>query len=383
MDAKVYYLQARSAFHFGLRGVGIEETAVHAPSDTLFAALCYALLERFGRSTLEEFLAGFHDHVPPLLLSSTFPYVLARRERQVEWKIPSLFQEDQIIRFFPRPPTWPSGIPHLPDERKAIKRIEWLSENVFRAWLNGENLSVHWEPKRNLVQGGRIWLSEEEWQQVAGWRDEDSNEILLWALDDVPRVTVDRQTSASAVYQTGIVRFQPGGGLWFLACWREDWQERGEVGLRILGDAGIGGERSAGYGLFHLHGPFPSPSLPTPQAGGLFLTLSLYFPTEEELPAVLKEKQVSYRLCLRRGWMSSPEEVPHPDGKLLRGSALRRRAVRMFAEGSVLYWPEGKTTLGMLADVTPQAFHPAQGNVGHKVWRYGYALPVGYKGGER
>ena len=59
MDLRAYHLQARSAFQFGLRGVGIEASAPYAPSDTVFSALCHALRQQFGVDTLEEFLQGY------------------------------------------------------------------------------------------------------------------------------------------------------------------------------------------------------------------------------------------------------------------------------------------------------------------------------------
>ena len=378
MDFGVYHLQALSAFHFGLRGVELEATATHAPSDTLFSALCHALREQFGLACLQEFLLGFAEPEPPVTLSSAFPYALARGEKQEDWVLPRQIEAGQAVRFFPRPLDWPPGLPDLADERKNVKGIEWVSETLFRGWINGENLSAHWR-KENWVHDKHVWLTEQERQQIAGWRDEDSDEIRLWTVGDVPRVTVDRRHSGSAVYQAGQLRFQPGGGLWLLARWHEDWRQRGETALRVLGETGIGGERSSGYGQFILHGPHSVAALPEPIAGERFVTLALYFPKEQELPAVLKDERVSYRLRVRRGWMSSPDQVQGPGGKAVRGSALRRRAVRMFAEGSLLYWPEGRTTLGDLADVTPEAFDPARG--GHNVWRYGYALPVRYRGG--
>jgi CRISPR type III-A-associated RAMP protein Csm4 len=155
--------------------------------------------------------------------------------------------------------------------------------------------------------------------------------------------------------------------------WQKDWQKQGELALQVLGDAGVGGERSAGHGLFRLHGPHPLSGLPDPTPGGRFLTLSLYYPTEAELKDVVGGDDISYRFQVRRGWMSSPDQVESAEDEALSGSALRRKAVRMFAEGSILCWPEDKTALGDLADVTPDVFSP------HKVWRYGLAWAVGYR----
>ncbi len=384
MDTMAYHLEARAPFHFGLRGVGIEATALHGPSDTLFSALCHAIRQQFGLDTLRDFLADFFTPDPPVMLSSAFPYLLVRREEEVEdWQPPHPFDPGQAIRFFPRPIEPPPGMPDVPEERKTVRRIAWVSESIFRAWMAGDEnaLRREWIKKiviggqrmeyPNLVQGRRVWLTTDEREKVAGWRDEETDAIRLWAIGDVPRVTVDRRASTSTVYQAGRVWFQPGGGLWLLVRWREDWRDRGEVALQVLGDEGIGGERSAGHGLFRPLGPHTLAPLPHPKPGERFLTLSLYYPTETELEDVLADDAVSYRFQMRRGWMASPDRVESPTGEVLRGSALRRKAVRMFAEGSILRWPGGKKILGALADATPEAF------TAHRVYRYGLAFPVG------
>jgi CRISPR-associated protein Csm4 len=157
--------------------------------------------------------------------------------------------------------------------------------------------------------------------------------------------------------------------------WRPDWQKRGELALQVLGDAGVGGERSSGHGLFHAYGPHEMPGLLEPVPGGRFLTLSLYYPREGELAEVLGGEDVGYRLWVRRGWMASPDRVQSGEHGMLSGSGLRRKAVRMFAEGSILRWP-GTVPLGALADVTPDAYRQSGG---HAVWRYGYAYPLGYR----
>jgi CRISPR-associated protein Csm4 len=392
MDATTYHLEARAPFHFGLRGVGIEATAAYGPSDTLFSALCHTIRQQFGLARLEAFLDGYPSPDPPLLLSSAFPYVLVRREEEVEdWQQPEPFDPNQAIRFFPRPLELPPGVPDDPDQRKMVKRVAWVSENILRAWVmdDQKTLAGEWVEKGdvggqeieypNLVQGRRVWLSADEREKVAGWRDEETDAIRLWAVGDMPRVTVDRRASTSAVYQAGRVWFPPGGGLWLLTRWRADWRERGKLALQVLGDAGVGGERSAGHGLFRPHGPHALDDLPDPAPGGCFVTLSLYHPTPDELPQVLREDEVRYRFQVRRGWMSSPDNSRDGRERLVKGRALRRKAVRMFAQGSILRWPQGKTVLGDLADVTPDVFHRA-----HKVWRYGLAWPVGYraKGGK-
>ena len=76
---EVYQLEPRAAFHFGLRGVGVEETGSWCPADTLFGALCITLGQwaRDGTAALEAWLDGFppaSGGAPPWRLSSAFPY---------------------------------------------------------------------------------------------------------------------------------------------------------------------------------------------------------------------------------------------------------------------------------------------------------------------
>jgi CRISPR type III-A-associated RAMP protein Csm4 len=158
--------------------------------------------------------------------------------------------------------------------------------------------------------------------------------------------------------------------------WHADWQARGEQALWALGDGGIGGERSAGHGQFVLRGPYPSNPLPAPAPGETFVSLSLYHPKQSESAQMVEGAGIAYRFELRRGWMSSPDHTQAQDGQVYQGQALRRKAVRMFAEGSVLRYPGDVGGLGGLADVTPERFTE------HPVYRYGIAWPVAYQAKE-
>jgi CRISPR-associated protein Csm4 len=128
----------------------------------------------------------------------------------------------------------------------------------------------------------------------------------------------------------------------------------------MLGDAGVGGERSSGHGQFELE-VVDSLSLTEPSAeeGQGYVTVSLYWPTRSEVKDDVL-KGASYGLVNRRGWLGSPD-----------GMNLRRCGVRMLAEGSVLR----KHPVGALANVKPLDPVPG-GNVPHDVWRYGVALPL-------
>ena len=126
----------------------------------------------------------------------------------------------------------------------------------------------------------------------------------------------------------------------------------------MLGDAGIGGERSSGYGLFTPLEPQPV-ALPDVEGAARWVTLSSCWP----LPGQegILGPGAAYRLGNWRGWMESPD-----------GRNLRRKGVHMLEPGSVLRALPDQAVYGGLADVTPEIFKT------HTVWRYGLALPVGY-----
>lgn len=372
----VYHLEAKTPFHFGSKGVGLEATTEFARSDTLFSALCYGLQRLGGTKLLEDFLAEYSasNNEPPLQLTSAFPYVYKRQEGDsAEWQGPGEFEPNAVVRFFPRVSDWPAGSDEK-FEAKQIKKITWVSEQIFRQWVSGNALGEHMCDDL-IVQGGRVWLTSEELDAIAGWRDPETDQIQLWAVDDAPRVTIDRIRNASAVYQAGRVWFQPGGGLWAMLKWRSDWQKQGETALHLLGDAGIGGERSSGHGQFTAHGPHTIEELPTPKLAERFVTLSLYYPTVSEARPAMQGEDVSYRFELRGGWMSSQEYAQNQSGDFVNGSTLCRKVVRMFTEGSILHYPSDNHVLGQLADVTPETFKEI-----HPVYRYGLAWPVGYYG---
>jgi CRISPR-associated protein Csm4 len=347
-----YRLAARSPFHFGERGVGIEESSVLLHSDTLFSALCLslrelgedpeALLKRFPRTAPQA------SEPPPFRLSSAFPYA-------------------GEVCFFPRPMLKPQGLEEIADPTvgKTLKKIQFVSQVLFEALVAGSPVDSYLlgsdgKVRRDvLLQGGQVWVTPGELEKLRPFEEKETATIRLWEEQTTYRVTVDRGTNRSQVYQAGRVRFASGCGLFFLVDYEDTgWKGCLEKAMRVLGDAGVGGERSSGHGQFDLE-VSPSFHLAEPEGANGYATLSLYWPTEPEVQSDVLEG-ASYGLVNRRGWLGSPD-----------GMNLRRREVRMLVEGSVLrHRPEGA-----LADVKPLDPAPVR-NVPHDVWRYGLAFPV-------
>ena len=366
-----YHLEPKpgAGFHFGLRGLEQEDSAPHCPSDTLFAALVATAADLDGDAGARAFASPFEDdnRKPPFLLTSVFP----RAGNLLLYPFP-------FIR---------AKLDEKRGQRKLFKRLRYVSPAIFARIINRQSLDEYadgTEDKGAFLQDGKIWLAAEEinglpasWQKLApeavrkrsdwhGWLEGEEGRKWLggqkvWQSRPVDRVTVDRVASASAIYRIGRTVYAPGCGLWFGAQWPAGLdasaQEQLETLLVHLGDRGLGGERSVGYGQFTWK-QAAALDLPECAPDGPALTLSRYLPRQEELPAAL-QGDASYRLSPVAGWLNAPGH-----------KAQRRKQVRLLTEGSV-FQPVGAGPWGRLADVHPVAWDS------HPIWRYGYACPVG------
>ena len=321
-----YHLNFRSPLHLGRRGVGLEETEISIPADTLFSAICQTWRTFYGEERLTSFLAQYETG-EPFLLTSAFPFAGA-------------------IRCFPKPLI--DLEVKAEDDRKKLKRVRFISERRFRQIVDDEPVVFDSDDlikDKNLINDGQLWI-----------HNDDKCPGTVWKTDRRPRVTLDRQSSTSEIWHLGGVKFHEDCGLWFGAKFdTEETQRQIETILHVLGDTGIGGERSAGYGFFDFDS---KPTEPQPEGeADRFVTLSPICPRDaDELDRLIQGNDVGYTLEERSGWIGSAE-----------GNGLRRQQVWMFTEGSVL---NGKgAQVGRLVDLKPDEYP-------HPVWRYAYAWPI-------
>lgn len=344
----IYKLIPRGAFHFGERGVGVEETADLLHSDTLYSAFVSAwraLGEQPDPSIDNSLplLAPFIARRPPFRISSALPYA-------------------GEVLLFPRP------LVRL-GKAKALKKVAFLSEGALRLLGRGETP----DPERELIQSGRVWVTPEERDDIEelllrGETDpkerrrlearfeQDATTVRLWSGSGdppVPHVAVDRVSSTSNLFFAGRLRFAPGCGLCFWADFANlDYRSHLEAALTFLQDEGVGGRRSTGHGQFTFK--VEERTLPTLNGSNCFVTLSLYHPHVREVKSgVLRDAW--YRRVHRRGWIYS-----------LDGKNLRRKGLWMLSEGTVL----NQEVVGTIEDLRPEI------GFAHPVWRYGYALTL-------
>jgi len=354
MELQTWKIQGRS-FHFGVHGIGEEETRITWPSDSLFAALVDRLVTLHGADALADWHLDSGN--PPFLLTSTFPYA-------------------GDVRFFPVPQAAlrPKGNDDLSANLrpKDLKKVRFVSEGIYRLLLDGKPLSAILGGEQVLpIQGKTACLLKKERNMLpfsSKNADMECEEQRYWNVTKRPRVAVDRIAQSSNIFHVGAVHFADRCGLWFGVQWlRNDPEQRALLKslLEDLRDAGLGAERSAGYGAAQKISETEPLNLPDPV--GMWTTLSRYLPAEDEILA-LQAKESAYQIMRVGGWMDK------------RG--LRRRTVHLLQEGAVLGPIDKPIPYGSIADTRPnpkdadEDFRPVE----HPVWRSGLAVVVGYGG---
>ena len=333
---EIVYLYPRGAFHLGERGIGLEETAEIVHADTLHAALATVWALLYGASSLVEDFLRPTD--PPILISSAFPFA-------------------GPVRFYPRPMLpLPTEATEEREDARSLKDVAFVSEGLLALHLKGSPY-----PRWETLHDGRVILLPEEADALREAINQDAlDDVRFWQVVQVPRVALDVPTNRSNIWHFGRVTFRQGAGYFFRVRYRSpEVAERFRAVVCLLGDTGLGGDRTSGHGLFTTHFEAASPLGVT--ESDRFVTLAPLYPPRDQVSRLVGEA-CRYRWLTRGGWIGSLSATPY-----------RRRAVRMFAEGSVLTGSPGELW-GALVDVTPTE---TPDPLPHRVYRYGFAFPVG------
>jgi CRISPR type III-A-associated RAMP protein Csm4 len=344
MQLDVWHITGEG-FHWGRHGFGQEESAWHMPSDSVWAALFVRLVDLYGAAAAHTWAVQLQSDAPPLALTSAFPCA-------------------GQVRFFPTPLRLPAGSLKAGVKAKDLKRAKLVSAQLFQRMLSGVALADLIDQCERL-NGGTALVSQAEWSRLPNQVQADRK---VWDIDRRPNVVVGRSAQNSQLYFTGRTVFQPGCGLWLGVRWLQADAKQEQRLTELLfdwGDAGMGGEKSRGYGRFTVARQPERLELPDAQ-NRLWVTLSRYLPRADEVSA-LHDERAAYLVENVGGWIDSPTS---------RGQ--RRRAVRLLAEGAVL-GPVTRQVPGQMVDVRP--IDDDKPPFAHPVWRSGLALAVGLEAG--
>lgn len=323
MKTYAYHLHFDAPLHIGIEGIGQERIEEIVGSDTLWGALvqCWALL-------YEDDIAALAAE-PDFRLSSAFPF----RGPSRYYPVPAHFLE--IVAPLVVQQGW---------DFKPLKKIRYVCEDLFVALCRGEK-----ELLSTLKNSDSCWPSP--------WPSADKDiETGFFTVHQRPRLRIDRLTGGSeegGFFYCSDLYFKPDCGLYFLVRLKEELLEKFEAALRLLGEQGLGADRSVGRGRFHF--TRSAVSLPEPDTDTPCILLSACLPSNRDLELVdFSSSRVI--LKIRRGHAGGPAV-----------SRLRRPDLILLGEGSFLSKaPEGHV---------PVVIHRDKG-APHDVYRYGRAFVV-------
>ncbi len=333
MSLQEYRLNFKGPVRFGRSGIGLEESHATLPSDSLFSAFVNALLVSEGQARVEEFITACQDPTPPVRFSSLMPY--------------GLDAEDKRAYAVHKPLTPPGELEYT----KELRKLQWLTPEWAKQWLQGLPGKTSNDVLTACKDLTALKVEDKDKRKVARhW----------WKNELRPRVSLDRTTQNSNIWFCAGVTFIKDAGLYGLAQVRSDWEKTWQETMRMLGEMGLGGERTYGYGTYDI--TFEDLATAAKRwnifsdVGKNRLLVSAYYPTDEERNNDLAGNMAAWAYEERRGFVTS--------GALATG--VRRKLVTMLTEGSVFTAP----LRGALAVVTPES------GFSHPVSRSGLAFTL-------
>lgn len=305
-----YRLIFNAPVHLGVEGIGQERIEERGRSDTLWGAI------------IQQWLYLFSDEPEELCLNTPF-------------SISSCFPFINDIPFYPVPL---GSFDHLLEKSlnqtkqsldfKYLKKVRFICKDLFLALIKGKRLSTE------DITEDNVHPFPENSESAANLCQP------FFKIIQRPRLRVDQLSEGSeegAFFYCSDQYFnsKPKNGLFFLASFRDsETKNRFEAALQLLGDSGLGADRSVGRGTFTFsvreNNELKAHTLP----GSIIpshLLLSLYHPTRSEVNQGILQGDASYTLIQRSGHAASPAM-----------SRYRRADLWMLEEGSVVETkPEG------------------------------------------
>lgn len=314
---KCYCLKFRSPFHVDTRGTGFYEQSDHYIQSATLSAAIVSMRAMLAPNDAKSWASD-----PAFLVSSAFPYYQEKQDHHAK-----------TYYFLPRPINSMANvlerneIQHNFKHIKKINKIKWLESSLWAEVVTNPKIEYH-----------TIHIID----NILACHKSIGNQMpsRFWAEEQKPRLYTDRFTNQAIdgrVFRFGRIYFESrierkvknkveikvekNCGLYFLAKFENnDTQSKFESALTLLGDSGIGSDRSTGNGLFtwesndqfdtHLIAPNQGPHV----------CLSLLNPCINTERGIDWIKESHYQLLTNAGWIGT--------------SGKRRKSIRMFVEGS-------------------------------------------------
>lgn len=326
MPIEAVKLHFDSPLHIGSGMEELDKTTVIYSSDALKSALFSAGLAFYPEWEInpESFFNNFR-------ISSCFPYC----------------GEDL---FLPRPiglMKFTYGNEKEDDKsRKQSKKISFLSLDLVQKWVKNQETELFIDKNCISPDGNFVFSIPQNVKSIY------QNEVQQ-------RVSVSLKDGGSTPFYLGRIYFEQDAGLYFLLeCNNEKLKQKLFNTLQLLGDLGIGTDRTVGNGLFSINEKEDVLPIQLPDSNNLSkkISLGLYLPRRDEIEKINFDRS-SWNITKRGGFIagSSIESMRH----------LRKNNIYFFTEGSAFH-VEGPLK-GKFVDLKPdwndENLHP--------VWRDG------------
>jgi len=285
------------------------ETVLH--SDTIKSAIFSCAKVIYKDAVDEDFLTSF-------IISSAFPFV----EGEYFFPKPLLDFNPVIKDFAPGPKT-----------HKKLKRIEYLSKDIFEKFINGKLSLIN---EKQISDNEKYLFSKPE------------NKKQIFKTEVQQRLVMPKgDEKHPKPFYLDRIYFEESAGLYFIIEFNDESIKQKVINsFKLLETQGLGTDRNIGNGHFAF--TEEEIELDTPAQSQLVSNLSLYLPTKDE---VINSFTVDsrYKLIKRGGYISNPENEDF--------LTFRKKSIFMLKEGSVFTNIEQK---GKVEDLKPDnvAIHP-------------------------
>jgi CRISPR type III-A-associated RAMP protein Csm4 len=290
-------------------------------SDTLTAALAALRAQQGKESDTEHFLNSF-------TLSSAFPFSGAT------YFLPKLKGKINVLVADKKEHEY----------RKQLKKLKYIESGIWNELVSGQQVDI-----KSFQLKGSFLVKDESFENPF---QSQVNQ----------RVAIPRSDGTDAApFYFDWTYFRSDAGLYCITDAKGDLFDEIKILFDTLGETGIGTDRNVGGGKFEVE--THTITLPDIADANYSLLLSLYIPTEEELP-LLHLPDSQYEMILRGGYLagSSEECFRH----------LRKKSIYMFNVGSQLFTTACLS--GKVVNLAPQWNDERM----HPVYRSGrpFYLPV-------
>lgn len=298
-------------------------------SDTIYAAIMQVMASVGEKPDISDFA-----------ISSLYPCFIDIEKNESEFFFPAL--------------KYPRILDEKKDNIKELKKIKYLSKGLFEKQIS-ENLNIinsdELIPVKIFGVNNKSALAKYNKKNIpepinSGTSNRESNEKSdeknfpeLFISDIIPRVMVPRQEGDSEPFY--FEKLYLNTKYWSLYLLATGNLEKLEKYLKMLGEFGIGSDKTYGYGKFELVASRITIDIKLPDNFSHYTNLSLFIPEDRNSFDI---EQSYYTIIKRGGYITT---YPY--------TTYRKRSVYAFEEGSVIKFNENLNDFvaGKIVDITP------------------------------